>query len=177
MLPAGVGDGQVATGYQHRPKLITAMDDLPLPTAYLKWYDIHYLDASIPAEVRREARDFIGAEVAAGRLPIDGDLGFVMFHKSGSSVYIIMICTWRNSNEMWKTAYFKDVRDGGAYLLEEQATHRGALCVWECGAVAHEHRAWGRYLYSARDDAAKLAYLRDRFSGTASQPDGSAPEA
>jgi hypothetical protein len=33
--------------------------------------------------------------------------------------------------------------------------------------VLHEQQAWTRYLYSARDERAKLEYLRDRFTGSA----------
>jgi hypothetical protein len=37
--------------------------------------------------------------------------------------------------------------------------------VWELGPVWHERNAWVRFLSSARDDAAKQAYLDDRFAG------------
>jgi hypothetical protein len=37
--------------------------------------------------------------------------------------------------------------------------------VWELGAVCHEREAWTHYLLSARDKAAKDAYLHDSYSG------------
>jgi hypothetical protein len=40
--------------------------------------------------------------------------------------------------------------------------------VWEIGAVAYEHQAWTRYLYSTRGEAAKLSYLADHFNGEVS---------
>ncbi len=67
---------------------------------------------------------------------------------------------------MWESAYYKDVRDGGPFRLAPQGTHRGAICVWEFGAVAHEHLAWTRYLRSARDEAAKREYAESQFTGT-----------
>lgn len=40
------------------------------------------------------------------------------------------------------------------------------ICVWELGAVLHEHQAWTRYLRSSRDEKAKRAYLNDQFTGS-----------
>jgi hypothetical protein len=37
--------------------------------------------------------------------------------------------------------------------------------VWELGAVAYERLAWTRFLRSARDREARLAYLRDTYEG------------
>jgi hypothetical protein len=39
------------------------------------------------------------------------------------------------------------------------------MCVWELGPALHEREAWVRYLYSARDVAARRAYLADVYSG------------
>ena len=118
------------------------------------------------ADVDAEARAFLADEAAAGRLPISGDLGFVINHLSGEHVYLLLVFTWRGNNEMWESAYYKDVRDGGPFRLAPQGTHRGAICVWEFGAVAHEHLAWTRYLRSARDEAAKREYAESQFAGT-----------
>jgi hypothetical protein len=40
-----------------------------------------------------------------------------------------------------------------------------AFCVWELGAVIHEQKAWTEYLYSARNEEARLAWIGDRFRG------------
>ena len=78
----------------------------------------------------------------------------------------LMIVTWRNTNELWESVYAKDVTQTGGYqLVEFENNHRGTFCVWELGPVWHERHAWVRFLSSKRDQAAKLAYVNDRFSG------------
>jgi hypothetical protein len=158
--------GNIPADYRHRPKLVTPADDLVLPNALLKWYDVREAGASITDRTRSEARDFAVAEVATGRLRIDGELGFVIHHLCGESFYFLIVCTWRNVNEMWETLYARDDEKGGPFELVPQGTHMEIICVWELGAVLHEQRAWSRYLYSARDEQAKLEYLDDRFTGT-----------
>lgn len=157
----------VAEDYRHVDKVIVPADDLPLPTSHLKWYDVRRPQAVIGEDVRAEARAFLAAEVAAGRLAIAGELGFTVLHLCGDSFYFLIVFTWRNNNEMWETVYAKDTREGGSFALVPQGTHLEVICVWELGAVVHEREAWTRYLRSARDRAAKIAYLEDRFSGTA----------
>jgi hypothetical protein len=113
----------VPEGYQYYEKLIRAGADLSLPTAYLKWYDIYPADAEITPEQNAETRAYLAAEVE--KLKFEGDLGFVILHRS---------------------------------------EHRGTFCVWELEAVWHERHAWVRFLSSERDEAAKLAYINDRYS-------------
>jgi hypothetical protein len=158
--------GNVDPDYRHYTKLITPADDLVLPDSHLKWYDVRRNDATISAETRAMARDFIQSETEAGRLAIAGELGFVIHHLCGESFYFLLVCTWRNCNEMWETVYGRDDKDGGPFRLVPQGSHLEVICVWELGAVLHEQRAWTRYLYSARDEPAKLAYLADKFTGT-----------
>lgn len=160
----GVGN-VVDDDYRHVTKQIRPRAALALPTAYLKWYDLCRDDQRIDPDVDAEARAFLAAETAAERLPIAGDLGFVVNHLSGDHIYLLLVFTWRGNNEMWESVYYKDVRDGGPFRLGPQSTHRGAICVWEFGAVAHEHIAWMRYLRSARDEAAKREYVESQFSG------------
>jgi hypothetical protein len=71
---------------------------------------------------------------------------------------------------MWESTYAMDEREaggreGGGYQLTSQDSHRGVMCVWEFGAIAHEHVAWTAYLRSARDEAAKRAYLTTQYTG------------
>jgi len=174
MLPAMTTDisrlatiGNIDLDYRHRPKLITPADDLVLPDAHLKWYDVRYPDAAISDHSGAMAREFVRAETENGRLEISGELGFVIHHLCGESFYFLLVCTWRNANEMWETVYGRDASDGGPFRLVPQGTHLEVICVWELGAVLHEQQAWTRFLYSPRDEAAKLAYLDDRFTGTA----------
>jgi hypothetical protein len=154
----------VPEGYQYYEKLITPGEDLSLPRAYLKWYNLRPLDTEITPEQIAETRAFLTAEVK--RLPLEGDLGFVILHRAGA-VLLLLLTTWRNTNEMWEVVYLKDVmQEGGSYQpVMPDSGHRGVYCVWELGAVWHERHAWVRFLSSKRDEAAKLAYINDRFSG------------
>jgi hypothetical protein len=154
----------VPEGYGYYEKLITPAQDLSLARAYLKWYDLYPADVPITAEQREECREFVAAEVE--RLKIDHELGFVIFHRAGSWL-LLMIMTWRNTNEIWESVYVKQVGSAEAYKLNEfPTTHRGTFCVWELKAVWHERDAWVRFLSSKRDEAAKLAYINDRFEGS-----------
>jgi hypothetical protein len=160
--------GHVSRDYQHIPKEISTREDFVLPVAHLKWYDIVRAGASIPDPIDAEAREFLRSEVDSSHLSLAADLGFVINHLSGDSVYLLLVCTWRNNNEMWESLYYKDIRAEGPFRQVLQGGHRGVMCVWEFGAIAHEHQAWTRYLYSARDDQAKQQYLADKYSGPVS---------
>lgn len=158
--------GSIPAEYEHIHKLISPADGLALPAAYLKWYEVRRTDAEISGESRAEARQFLRSQAADGRLDIDGELGFVIHHLCGESFYFLIVCTWRNQNELWQTLYGQDVAAGGGYRLLPRDGHLPMLCVWELGAVLHEQRAWSSYLRSARDERAKRAYLEDQASGT-----------
>jgi hypothetical protein len=163
-LLATVGN-VVAPDYRHITKEIRPGTPLVLPDAYLKWYRIAPADRGADPAIDAQARAFLADEVAAGRLAISGDLGFAIHHVCGAHIDLLLVCTWRDNNEMWETTYMRDDRQGGAFGLIPQPTHRGVICVWEFGAVAHEHRAWTQYLRSARDTAAKRAYVGSQFTG------------
>jgi hypothetical protein len=156
----------VDRNYQHLSKVFTPEAPLLLPDAYLKWYVLRREDQEVSATADAEARQFLRDEASTRRLPISGDLGFVVHHLSGEHVHLLLVCTWRADNEMWETSYYKDFREDGPFRPMPQGTHRGVICVWEFGPVAHEHRAWTRYLQSARDQAAKRAYVESQASGT-----------
>jgi len=159
------GLGNIPAEYRHPHKLITPGPDLALPAAYLKWYDVRLPEVEIPAELDEQARTFLRAEVAAGRLAIDGELGFVICHRCGESFYFLIVCTWRQQNEMWESLYGLDLATGGEFAMIPQSDHLEVICVWELGAVLHEQQAWSRYLRSDRTDADKRAYLADRVQG------------
>lgn len=155
----------VPAGYHYYQKLVTPRPDLNLPTAYLKWYDIYPADAEITPEQFAESRTFLTAEIP--KLKLQDELGFVLLHRAGT-VLLLLLTTWRNTNEMWESVYWKEVDSGAEYrpLLFENS-HRGTYCVWELAPIWHERHAWVRFLSSPRDVAAKLAYINDRFSGWA----------
>ena len=154
----------VPEGYLYYEKMITPGNDLALPTTYLKWYNIYPDDAPITDEQDAECRAFLAAEIGNG-LKLDNELGFIILHRAGSYL-LLMVMTWRNTNEIWESVYYKDLNQGGDYQMNQFPTsHRGTYCVWELGAVMHERHAWVRFLSSKRDNAAKLEYINDRFSG------------
>jgi hypothetical protein len=162
---ASVGN-VVDRDYRHVSKVFTPAAPLLLPNAYHKWYVLRRADQAVSPAADAEARTFLRTETSADRLPISGDLGFVVHHLSGEYVHLLLVCTWRNDNEMWETSYCRDFREEGTFRLMPQGTHRGVICVWEFGPVAHEHQAWTRYLRSERDKAAKRAYVESQVSGT-----------
>jgi hypothetical protein len=51
--------GKVPAEYRHHPKAITPGDDLVLPAAHLKRYEVRREDATVSDEVRDEARAFL----------------------------------------------------------------------------------------------------------------------
>lgn len=153
----------VPEGYQYYEKVVTAGQDVNLPSAYLKWYDLYPESDPITADQRTACRQFVESEVE--QLKLKGELGFVILHRAGS-VLLLLLTTWRNTNEMWESVYFKDLASTTGYLrLPVDGEHRGTYCVWELGIVWHERHAWVRFLSSARDNAAKLTYIHDRFAG------------
>ena len=163
--PALDGFGNVVPeGYRYYEKLVTPREALSLPTAYLKWYDLYPEDAEVSPEQAAEGRAYLAAEV--DRLKLDHELGFVILHRAGNYL-LLMLMTWRNTNEIWESVYFKDVTQDGGYKLNEFPTsHRGTFCVWELGIVWHERQAWKQFFASQRDNEAKLAYINDRFEGS-----------
>ncbi len=151
----------VPEGYAYFQKVVTPGEELGLSGARLKWYDLHPPEVPITADQRLEARAFLEAEAASGRLKLQGELGFVLLHRAGP--YLLLLLT---TCEMWESVYLKQAGAAGAYEpLAFESSHRGTYCVWELGAVWHERNAWVRFLSSSRDAAAKRAYLEDRFSG------------
>ena len=153
----------VPEGYLYYQKLVTPSEDLCLAQAYFKWYDIYPPDAAITPAQRAECRAFVAAE--AQRLHFAQELGFVLLHRAGSFL-LLMIMTWRNTNEIWESVYVKDLIENTGYRLQEfEGSHRGTFCVWELAPVWHERHAWARFLTSQRNEDAKLAYINDRFSG------------
>ncbi|GAA2842072.1 hypothetical protein [Crossiella cryophila] len=155
--------GNIDPAWTHLRKQVTPAAELALPDARLKWYDVHRPDQPIPAATRTRAREFLAAEVAAGRVVTRGDLGFIVLHSSGT-VLFALLCLWRGVNEMWQAAYAST--DGGPFTPAQQADGlTPTQCVWELGPTTHERMAWSHYLESARDQDAKLAYLADRLTG------------
>jgi hypothetical protein len=165
-IPGLDGLGNVVPeGYAYYEKVITPREGLSLDGAYLKWYDLYPADAEITAQQASETRAFLQARAEAGRLKLQGELGFVILHRAGAYL-LLLVTTWRNTNEMWESIYVKDLSKPGGYeALTFDSDHKGTYCVWELGIVWHERHAWVRFLSSKRDAAAKQAYVADVFAG------------
>jgi hypothetical protein len=157
----------VDPAYRHHPKQVTPQAALDLRNVRLKWYDLARAETPVPEEIQRLAREYLIAESEAGRLGLDGELGFVLLHLCGEDFFFLIVSTWRGSNELWESVYYKqNAATPGFSLFPREARHKGTYCVWELGPVWHEQQAWVRFLTSARDAAAEQAYLDDRFAGS-----------
>ena len=153
----------VDPGYRHAPKYVTPGEPLEPPGAALKWYGLHPEDRPIPEEVTRLAR----ARLMSAPLEARG-LGFVILHRCGSDFYFLIVCTWRGSNEVWETVFYKDGDAMADFeIFPREGVHKPTFCVWELVPVWHEQGAWERFLLSSRDEAAARAWMDDRFSGPA----------
>ncbi|MFP8893579.1 hypothetical protein [Chryseobacterium sp. EZn1] len=125
-----------------------------------KWYDL----ANDPAEVLQQ--DIENAqkciESAEENFKNIDDLGFVIMHRCGEN-YLLLVCTWRNENELWESVYYDG--SGQFEIWDRNKTHRPTYCVWEMGIVYHESQSWKKYLGSGREDKDKETYLNHFFEG------------
>ena len=98
---AGVRLQHVDPAYRHGPKLVTPQGQLDLGGVRLKWYDLARAQTAVPDTIRTLARDYLIAESKAGRLELDGELGFVVLHRCEADFHFLIVSTWRGSNELW----------------------------------------------------------------------------
>ena len=160
--------GAIAPGYEHVEKRVEPGPSISVADAVLKWYDVAPDDAPVPDDVKALAELGLRDGARSGELSLAGELGFVILHRCGQSFYFLLVCTWRNENELWETVWAKDGEEDGVFhLWPTEGTHRPTFCVWELAAVCHERAAWSAYLSSSRDDGAKQAYLRSSYEGAA----------
>ncbi len=156
----------VGDGYQQFAKQVSVAPLVAVTGGRLKWYDIAVADEPVPDSVRATAVDFLQREADAGRLELDGDVGFAVLHRCGDDFYFLLVSTWRGSNEMWESVYAKqsDAQPDFA-VFRRDGRHQPTYCVWELGAVWHEQQAWVRFLRSARTATDLAAYEADQFAG------------
>jgi hypothetical protein len=153
----------VGPEYRHVPKRVTPGEMIEPSGAVLKWYAVHPEDRPVPAEITRLARSYLTRTA----LEATG-LGFVILHRCGNDFYFLIVCTWRGSNEIWETVFYKDGDAMGDFaLFPREKIHKPTFCVWELAPVWHEQKAWVRFLELARDDAAVQSWLGDRYAGAA----------
>ncbi|MCZ7588287.1 MAG: hypothetical protein M5U27_05365 [Gaiella sp.] len=156
----------VRPGYRHEEKLARVGQSVALGDTLLKWYELAPADAPVEPAVSDLARLGLADAARLGELRLGGTLGFVILHRCDEGFHFLLVCTWRNENELWETVWAKDGDgDPGFHPWPLEGSHRPTFCVWELGAVAHEARAWARFLRSPRDRDARLDYLRDAYEG------------
>ncbi len=156
----------VRADYRHIPKQATPAPAFAVEGARLKWYDIAPADAPVPDPIHDVARSCVRNGAALGQLSFGGEIGFVILHRCGADFYFLLISTWRNENELWETVWAKNGPDELLFQPHPiDVAHHPTFCVWELGAVSHEHAAWSRYLRSERDAEARQAYLADSLAG------------
>ncbi len=156
----------VTADYRHVEKIATAEPSLALDGTTLKWYEIAPDDEPVPLAVRALARRNLRDAAHDDTLGALGELGFVLLHRCGESFYFLLVCTWRNENELWETVWAKTGADDVFFRpWPAEGAHRPTFCVWELGAVCHEREAWSEYLRSARDERARTTYLRSSYEG------------
>jgi hypothetical protein len=157
----------VGKKYEHSAKVVTTCERLNASNGQLKWYNLACAEDGVPKNIERMAREFLTAEATAGRGGADRELGFVVLHRCGAEFYFLLLSTWRGSNELWETIFYKeDAAMPGFEEFKFDSRHRGTFCVWELGAVGHEQKAWTRFLRSARTLQDEEHYLAETFSGS-----------
>ena len=156
----------VDESYRHVSKRVTSGALLNLGSSRLKWYDIARAETPVEPAIRARAKEFLEGEAKSGRLGFDREIGFVELHRCGSAFYCLITCSWRHSNELWKTIYYKDGPSMQNFVpWKALDQHHPGFCVWELGPIIHEQKEWIRFLRSARDEAALRAYLESEFEG------------
>ncbi|MBB6370886.1 hypothetical protein [Chryseobacterium shigense] len=125
-----------------------------------KWYDLATDPAEILSEDISKARTCI--ENAGENFQDKDDLGFVIMHRCGEN-YLLLVCTWRNENELWESVYY----DGSGIfeVWDRNKIHLPTYCVWEMGIVYHESKAWKKFLGTDRTEIHQQDYLDDIFEG------------
>ncbi len=154
----------VRPGYEHVAKVVAPGRAMPAGGGLLKWYEIATATAPVPAEVAELAREALPQAAPS----LAGELGFVILHRCGDDFYFLLLCTWRNENELWETVWYKD-GDGMTEFAEfpRNTAHLPTYCVWELVPVWSEQQSWVRFLQSERDDKAVHRWLQERYEGTA----------
>ncbi len=156
-------DFGVSEDYRYGPKWVEPRDAVEVDGAVLKWYALASAELPVPDAIEQVARTFL----TQTKLEAKG-LGFVILHRCGPDFYFLIVSTWRGNNEVWESVYYKDGDAMGDFALwPREGAHKPTFCVWELAAVCHEVKAWGRFLTSARDEAAAQAWARDRYEGAA----------
>src|SRR5262245_20060843 len=153
--------------YRHVPKVSFPGPLLTAGTSRLKWYDVARADTPVDAAMRESAVARISADIENGTLGFDREVGFVVLHRcgAGNDFHFLAPCTWRGSNELWESVYYRDKTMSAFAPFVQNGPHRGTYCVWEMGPVIYETKEWVRVLKSPRTERDLDTYLSSRFEG------------
>lgn len=150
----------VDIAYRHYAKTVTSQGISRPNNSRLKWYDIARNGQEIGVTVRDLAKEFIADQAAATGVPHQNELGFIFLHRCGEGFYFLMLCTWRDANELWKTVYYFDAEKMAKFApFPQDEAHKGTFCVWEMRVVALEMHAWEQYLMSNRKIEDEESYM------------------
>jgi hypothetical protein len=149
--------------YRHTSKRVTPGEMLETSGVVLKWYAVHPENGPVPDEITQLARAYLL------KTPLEASgLGFVVLHRCGNNFYFLIVCTWRGSNEVWETVFYKDGNGMVDFaLFPRDTTHKPTFCVWELAPVWYEQQAWVRFLESPRNEVAAQLWLGDSYAGPA----------
>ena len=90
----------------------------------------------------------------------------MILHRCGAGFYFLIVSTWRGSNEVWETVFYKDGDGMQEFaLFPREGQHKPTFCIWELVPVWHETKAWERFLSSAWDENAIRTWFEDRYEG------------
>jgi hypothetical protein len=153
--------------YKHEPRVVRPLGLIVTPSIdlVLKFYHMtkKERDYSIQANTTiSEASRFILNEVREGRLePLSG-LGFAILSED-----MLNIDRWDDDDVLpyvLKGDLYGFSQPGFSKPKKLDIRKFGAFCGWELGIVAHETKAWMKYLASERTEADKQKYLEDKIS-------------
>jgi hypothetical protein len=153
LLPSSVVD----PAYRHLEKSAFPLANANGTVDRLKWYSVREPSQEIPSSVLGEASEKVAQFVSAE------DVGFVIVHLCGPDFIFLIVCRWRQNNELWETVFGKAGEAPFEPVHGEDT--RATFCVWELGVVGAERVAWATFLSSKREEIDLLRYETDRFSG------------
>ena len=119
----------------------------------------------MPEELDNLARETVTEAATTGTWDLSYGLNIAQLHLSTTHAYLIP-GVWRGHQELWQRPYWFDLSQSTAFTrLEMTGEDAPAACVWELGVIGHERMAWHHYLFTARDESAKHAWLTDTYAG------------
>ncbi len=160
--------GNIPEAYHHEWRASSPQALLVIPGhpgAIFKWYHVHREGVAVPEDLDALARQTVTEAATAGQWNLSYGLNIAQLHLSTTHAYLIP-GVWRGHQEMWQRPYWLELARGGPFTRVEMGGEDApAACVWELGVIGHERMAWHRYLFSARDETAKRAWLADTYTG------------